>query len=279
SAYGPPSEYGPPSSYGPPPNSGPTGPARASAPPATPPPRNGRPVWPRLLAGAAVVLVLAGLLVGSYLLVRHDGAGQPAAGRHRPHTPPASASAAPERSPLDVGSRRTDSRPLTTDEVFGPDDVTPDAGRDAVYHVLKRDRPDAACTRAGTGKVPGVLHRYGCDQVVRATLAAPTDGYVLTAGICNLTDADGARSASDDITSLGRQARGNFAGLAAPGAGRLDRSATVAALQPYGHYLLYVVVGRADGAAPSSGAETQQIVSDLVQTYLPGIVDARRDGG
>lgn len=256
-------------------------PVRPFAPAATPepvptPPRRDRPRrWPKVLAGIAAVVLLGGLLAGSYALVKGNPQDTPTAGpKHSATTPP---SPSPTRSPIDVSARGTDPKPLTVDEVWGQDDLHPDPGRDATYRILARDKPRTVCGQAATGKVGGVLTKYHCTQVIRATLAAPADGYVLTAGICNLADSAGAQSAADAIKQLGRQTRGNFAGLSAPGAPKLAKSPTVFTLQSYGHYVLYVVVGRTDGKAPAGNATTQQIVTDMVQTYLTGVVDARRN--
>ncbi|HEY3502180.1 MAG TPA: hypothetical protein VGN37_05230 [Actinocatenispora sp.] len=241
-----------------------------------PPRRDGPRRWPKVLAAVAAVLLLGGLLAGSYALVKGNPQDTPTAGPK--HSATSAPTPSPTQSPIDVSTRQTDPKPLSVAEVWGSEgDLHPDPGRDATYKVLARDTPRTKCGQVATGKVGGVLGKYGCTQVIRATLAAPAKGYVLTAGICNLANSAGAQSAADSIKQLGRQTRGNFAGLSASGAPKLAKSPTVFTLQSYGHYVLYVVVGRTDGKAPKGDATTQQIVTDLVQTYLTGVVDARRN--
>ncbi|WP_207124544.1 hypothetical protein [Actinocatenispora comari] len=246
-------------------------------PPVTvgPPPERGPRLWPKVLAGIVAVVVLAGLLAGSYALVRRSPTDKPSTSQSARAQSP-TGSPTPEKSPIDVSARVTDPAPLTVKEVFGADDLHPDPGRDAVYHVLARDEPLTNCAKAARGQVGGVLAQYKCDQVVRATVAAPAKGYVATVGIANLADSDGAQAATDKIKDLGKAGDGALTALSAPGATKLAKSPTAFTLQPYGHYLLYVVVGRTDGKAPSANATIQQIVTDLVQSYLTGVIDARR---
>ena len=239
------------------------------------PPR--RRVWPRVLRVCVTVLVLAGLVAGSYALARGSNPN-PDANPSTSAKPSPSPSPSPTSSPVDVGSRETDPKPLTVAEVFPDSTINPDPGRNATYHVLKTDTVHTKCPQVATGKVGAVLTKYGCDQAVRATLSAPMSGYVVTAGVCNLATAGGAQTAADSITTLGRNTQGNFTGFAAPGASKLATSPTVFALQSYGHYLLYVVIGRTDGKAPTGNTTTQQIVTDVVQTYLTGVIDARSNG-
>lgn len=236
-----------------------------------------RRTWPRVLLICLTVLVLAGLVAGSYALARSSNPQPGAQASHSVAASP-SPSPSPTSSPVDIGARETDPRPLTVGEVFPKSTVNPDPGRDATYHVLKTDAIHTKCPEVATSKVGDVLTKYGCSQALRATLSAPMSGYVVTAGVCNLATADGAQTAADSITTLGRNTQGNFTGFAAPGAEKLATSPTAFALQSYGHYLLYVVIGRTDGTAPSSNTVAQQIVTDLVQTYLTGVIDARTNG-
>lgn len=249
---------------------------QAPAQPLPPRPPRHR-AWPRVLLVCLTVLVLAGLVAGSYALARGSNPS-PDASAPSSAKPSPSPSPSPTSSPVDIGSRETDPEPLTVAEVFPHSTLDPDPGRNATYHVLKTDTVHTKCSQVAAGKVGGVLTKYGCTQAVRATLSAPMSGYVVTAGICNLATAGGAQTAADSITTLGRNTQGNFTGFAAPGASKLATSPTVFALQSYGHYLLYVVIGRTDGKAPTGDTTSQQIVTDLVQTYLTGVIDARANG-
>jgi hypothetical protein len=253
----------------------PSGPTQLYFPP-RPPKRRSR-VWLKVLAGIGVAIVLAGLLVGSYLLVKGTGGAPVARASHTAASHSPTARPSPTKSPLDISTRTADNQPLTVAEVFPGTSIQPDPGRSTTYQVLKADVPLANCATATNGQIGPVLARYGCNQVIRATLTTTDHAYAFTAGICNLADAAGAQAAVDQITSLGKAGKGGFTGLAAPGAGaKLDKSPTLYALQSYGHYVLYIVIGLASGATPASNATTQQIVQDVVPTYLTGIIDKRK---
>lgn len=273
---------GSPPESGPPAPSDPTGfgagPSQLYFPPK--PPKKRSRAWLKVLAGFGVTIVLAGLLVGSYLLVKGTGGAPQAHGSHSAAPASATERPSPTRSPLDIGSRATDSKPLTASEVFPGTTIQPDPGRSTTYPVLKVDKVVTNCASVANGQIPAVLTKYGCDQVVRATLATTDDKYAFTAGICNLSDAAGAQTASDTITSLGQAQKGGFDGLAASGAAaKLDKSPTLYAVSPDGHYLIYIVIGLASGATPAVNAATQQIVQDVAQTYLTGVIDQRKNAG
>lgn len=291
SPYPPPPQSGPPAQQPflaqPPPPAAPADPTGLSAPsgptplyfPPKPPKRRSR-VWLKVLAGVGVAIVLAGLLVGSYLLVKGTGGSPQAHSSHSPTSQSPTSSPSPTRSPLDISTRTADSQPLTVSEVFPGASIQPDPGRSTTYQVLKADNPLTNCTAATNGQIGPVLTKYGCNQVIRATLATGDNAYAFTAGICNLADSAGAQAAVDQITSLGKAGKGGFAGLAGPGAGaKLDKSPTLFTLQAYGHYVLYIVIGLASGATPASNAATQQIVQDVVPTYLTGVIDKRKNNG
>lgn len=235
-------------------------------------------MWIKVVAVVGAVVVLGGLLTGAYFLVKHTGSGQPSTKGSHSASPTAKPS--PTRSPLDISSRTSDSQPLTVAEVFPGTTLKPDPGRDATYQVLKTDAVITSCPGATNGQVGAVLTKYACTQVVRGTLATPGNTYVLTAGLCNMADAGGAQAATDQITQLGKAGKGGFTGLAAPGAAvKLDKSPTLYALQAYGHYVLYVVIGKPDGSAPASNADTQQILQDMISTYLTSVIDKRKNNG
>jgi hypothetical protein len=251
------------------------GPTPLYFPPRPPKPRSR--AWLKVLAGVGVTIVLGGLLVGSYLLVKGAGGAPDAHASKHPASQSPTARPSPSRSPLDISTRAADSRPLTASEVFPGATIQPDPGRSTTYRVLKADAPLPNCATATNGQIGPVLSKYACNQVIRATLSTSDGAYAFTAGICNLVDAAGAQAAVDQITALGKAGKGGFTGLVAPGAGaKLATSPTLYALQSYGHYVLYVVIGLASGATPASNATTQQIVQDVVPTYLTGIVDKRK---
>ena len=148
-------------------------------------------------------------------------------GRRPPPTSPAPTPSA--RAPLasadpgrpahrGLASRDADPAPLTVGEVFGAPSV--DAGTGPGYEVLRtQERRD--CTVAATGEIGDLLDRFGCSQVVRATLRSPDGERLATAGVFNLTDRAGAVRADERIKVLLGQGRGRFPGCRrATGPGR-----------------------------------------------------------
>jgi hypothetical protein len=186
-------------------------------------------------------------------------------------TPPAAAAVL-----RDVSSRATDAEPLTTNEVFPQPRIAMVPG--ASPYRLRMRQVDADCVSASTGRMAPLLARSGCSQVVRGTLIAPVKGYPVTAGVFNLPDEDAARSVARQAKALVDAGEGSFAGMAVDDATRpVESSATQVSWHTRGHYLIYCVIARPDGRiVRDDDPFAQRIVFDLVESYLPGTIVARR---
>jgi hypothetical protein len=213
----------------------------------------------RALAG---LIVLALLSLIAYFIV---------ADVRRGHSPAASADA--------LASRSADPAPLTLQEVFpDPAEVRPpgstQAYRVAMTHI------DSQCSIATVGTLGGLLTGRGCSQVVRASLAAPYGDYRVTTGLFNLADEAGASALDSQLRHLVETGDGSFAAMAAgePGADPGAPAAAQVGWHSRGHYLLYCVITRPDGAVvPNDDPNAARITADLVDGYLDaGVLTKRR---
>jgi hypothetical protein len=165
-----------------------------------------------------------------------------------------------------------DTRPLTLAEVFPGRDVRLRNG-DTPYRVTMT-HIDAKCDVAATGTLGPMLVGHGCNQVVRAAMVAPYGGYEVTAGIFNLADADGAAQVGGQIRQLVEAGEGSFAPLGTPPG---IEPVTQVGWHERGHYLVYCVISRPDGAAMAvDDRYAARITVDLLDSYLSGeVVGAR----
>ncbi|GIJ26213.1 hypothetical protein Vqi01_13750 [Micromonospora qiuiae] len=180
----------------------------------------------------------------------------------------------------DLDSRDTDQAPLTAREVFPGSTLAVGESR-AGYNVL-RTHSSASCPVAATGEMADLLVRLGCNQVVRATLRAPDEEYLVTAGLFNLTDRSSAERARERIRQILDERQGRFNGL--PVGDETEGIATAPARvgwQVRGHYLAYAVVARTDGTTIRSGdTKVREILFDLLELHLNrGVLDRRAAGG
>jgi hypothetical protein len=178
----------------------------------------------------------------------------------------------------DLGSRRADPLPLRVDEVFGQPEIAIVPG--AEPYRVRMTHIDTDCHTATTGNLGDLLDRHGCSQVVRASMVAPIDDYLVTAGVFNLTDEAGATSVSAKIKPFVDGGRGSFGGLAVGLGGEpVAQPAAQVGWHTRGHYLVYCVIVRPDGEAVRAGDPyAQRIVFDLIESYLRDEVLARRAG-
>jgi hypothetical protein len=171
----------------------------------------------------------------------------------------------------DIGSQQADPVPLTVSEVFPGATVTPTRGGQA--YQLAKSQGSADCRTAVVGDLAGLLSAAGCTQVVRATFTSPDKAYVVTAGIFNMRDEAAARQAADGIQASVKATKGRFTGYPAGGATDvIGRAATRLGWDTLGHFLVYGVVARADGAAIADQATIRPIIDDLVEKYLKDTV-------
>jgi hypothetical protein len=176
------------------------------------------------------------------------------------------------RDPL--ASRAVDPVPLSVGEVF-PDSVAARPAASPAYQISVT-HSDTDCGRATTGTLGAVLAGYGCDQVVRAALAAPYSGFRVTAGLFNLADADGAAAVDDMVRRLVETGDGGFAALADDP----DASPTSpVGWRVRGHYLLYcVITGPGGTLVAGDDPYVERITSELVDGYLADALARRASG-
>ncbi|MGA3523845.1 hypothetical protein [Melissospora conviva] len=241
----------------------------------------------RLLVGglAVVLLLVVSAVATTVLLSRGAGPGSAdeltapvAAPNPSPSPTPSARSALADPLAARLASRDADPAPLTVAEVFGAPAVGADSGTG--YEVLRtQQRRD--CAAAATGEIGDLLNRFGCTQVVRATLRSADGERLATAGLFNLTDTAGAVRADERIKVLLGEGRGRFPGL--PAGSRteaLTEAESQVSWQAAGHYLIYCVVVRVDGqAAAVDDPHVRALLADLLDGHLRQGVLAERAGG
>jgi hypothetical protein len=216
--------------------------------------------------GAVIMVSICGL--GAFFIIADERHGHGAEASEMVVTQPATT--------RDIGSRAVDPRPLTADEVFPDSEIRVVPGG-SPYRVVKVEVGDD-CGDATTGLLGALLRDYGCSQFVRSTMMAPDEGYLVTAGIVNLTDGGGANVVHEQVRSLVDTGRGTFAGMAV-GSGTEPVELTTAQVSWHarGHFLVYCVVARLDKQIiRDDDRQAQRIVYDLVESHLRDGVIGRR---
>jgi hypothetical protein len=232
--------------------------------------------WLVALAVVSAVAVAAACTAGAFIVLR-EGEADPSA--------PTAAPAADHPSAMDqttgapaavdpIASRETDAEPISVEELFGASTISPKGGTGA-YEVLETEAL-SNCADAGLDELAELLADADCTQTVRATLINPDGEYAATAGVLNLGDtaeADALRAAIE------AGLEGGFAALRTDGeAEELGRAATMVGYNTYGHYLMYVVIGRTDGEPiEAADAPVRAIVSDLVDVWFIDQLNPRRE--
>ncbi len=185
----------------------------------------------------------------------------------------------------DISSQTVDPAPLTVAEVFPAATITVTGDGKASapaanpsgsaapagvqpYTVVKSEA--AECKTAAVGDLTTLLANAGCSQVVRATLTTADGQYVVTTGLFNLRDATTAKQTGDSVKGVVDTTKGRFTGFMAGGATDIiGRAKTQLAWDTRGHFLLYCVIARADGADPDArNPAVTGIVADLVESFL-----------
>jgi len=187
--------------------------------------------------------------------------------------PPAST----EPAPRDISSREADPEPLTVEEVFPDDEVVINPAEDPYQVLGTQDEED--CTVAAADALGTLLTDYGCNQVVRGTLRSPDKDYLITGGIFNLATEADAEAAYESVKSMIDDDSGRFVGMVAgEGTEAIVLSETQVGWDYRGHYLIYVVIARADGAPFSDGdaSHAQLILWDIIEVHLrENVLDGR----
>ncbi|WP_026929489.1 hypothetical protein [Glycomyces tenuis] len=225
--------------------------------------------WLIVLAVVSGLAVVAACGAGAFIVLREGETAPttqhaPSAEDTRPQSSEDASSAAP--GVVDpIEQRATDPEPITVAELFGSSSVTP-AGGAGAYEVLATEEL-ADCSEAGLDELAELLADSGCTQTVRATLASPDGEYAATAGVLNLEDAAEAEGLRDAVEA---GLEGGFAALRSDGAGAdLGRAATMVGYNTYGHYLMYVVIGRTDGEDLEDADEAvMAVVNDILDVWL-----------
>lgn len=234
--------------------------------------------WLVALAVVSGLAVVAACGAGAFIVLSEDEAasapqGEPTADDTRSQSLEDDISGAP--GVVDpIEERATDPEPVSAVELFDSGSFTP-AGASGAYEVLTTDEL-ADCSEAGLDELAELLADSGCTQTVRATLASPDGEYAATAGVLNLEDAAGAERLRDAVEA---GVDGGFAVLRSDGAGaELGRAATMVGYNAYGHYLMYVVIGRTDGEDLEDADEAVlTVVNDIVDVWLVDRLLPRRE--
>jgi hypothetical protein len=213
--------------------------------------------------GAVIMLSICGL--GAFFIVADERRGHNAEAAAVPRTPQ-----------RDISTRVADSRPLSTTEVFPATAIEIVPG--AAPYEIQMTHVDTDCHVATTGRLGALLDEYGCNQFVRATMASPGDGYLVTAGIFNLVDEAGAKAAHEEIKPMVDSGTGSFAGMAAgPGTAPVELPSAQVGWHVRGHYLIYCVIARPDGRIiADDDPYAQRIIFDMIESYLHDGVVGRR---
>ncbi|MCD0442633.1 hypothetical protein LO763_03215 [Glycomyces sp. A-F 0318] len=232
--------------------------------------------WLVALAVVSALAVAAACAAGAFIVLRE---GEP--GPAGPSAPGASDRASSADAATDapavvdpIASRETDAEPITVEELFGAGAITP-AGAAGAYEVLDTEEL-ADCAEAALDELAELLADADCTQTVRATLVNPDGEYAATAGVLNLGD---AAAAEELRAAIDAGLEGGFAALRTDGeAEELGRAATMVGYNTYGHYLMYVVIGRTDGEAIEDADEpVRAIVGDIVDVWFVDQLKPRRD--
>lgn len=238
--------------------------------------RSRRRWWLIALSIVSGLAVVAACGAGAYIVLnegeQHPIAGSASGDRAEPSEDEASGDEEAPEVVDPIESRETDPEPLTVAELFGSSTFTP-AGAAGSYEVLESEELDD-CSEAGIEDLAEILADSGCTQVVRATMVDSGGEFAATAGVVNLENAAEAEELREAVESGGK-----FAVLRTGGdASELGRAKTMLGYIAYGHYLLYVVIGRTDGEdLTEAGDPVLTVVNDLVDVWLVDQLRPRRD--
>ncbi|HEX2143863.1 MAG TPA: hypothetical protein VHG10_05055 [Glycomyces sp.] len=232
--------------------------------------------WLVALAIVSALAVAAACAAGAFIVLR-EGEPDPAAPSTDAAPDTQSAVEEPSGAPevVDpIASRATDTAPISVEELFGADVITP-VGAAGAYKVLESEEL-SSCADAGLDELAELLADTDCTQTVRATVINPDGEYAATAGVLNLASAS---EAEELRAAIDAGLEGGFAALRTDGeAEELGRAATMVGYNTYGHYLMYAVIGRTDGEPIEDADEpVRAIVGDLVDVWFIDQLNPRRE--
>lgn len=215
--------------------------------------------WMVALAVITTVVVLAMCGVGSFFIVSDS---EKVVGG--PPTP------SPTPARRDISDRKVDPNLLTLADVFPTAEISVDPAIPP-YKMAGSPAEAKDCRAGATGELGKLLVRLGCNQLVRATFRSPDSAYLVTAGIFNLSNSDGAIQAHTEIRTLVDEGTGRFTGFisGAPGTQTFGRAPTQLAWDARGHFLAYCVIARANGKPfEATDPNPRVIIYDIVENYL-----------
>lgn len=217
-------------------------------------------LWQVVISGMSVLLMLGVCGLSSFFIVADERSGRVAAG--------IAAAGEPTAVPRDISSRAVDPQPLTVAEVFPTGDIVIDPA-EPPYQLLKT-QVEQRCRVAVAGELGDLLDELGCSEVARGTLRSPTSEYLITTGVFNLAESAGAERAHSQIKPLLDDAKGRFQGMIADaGTEAIALSAAQVGWHSFGHFLMYCVIARADGApVPDDDPHARRILFDMLQLHL-----------
>ncbi|GAA2303295.1 hypothetical protein GCM10009853_070150 [Glycomyces scopariae] len=232
--------------------------------------------WLVALAIVSGLAVAAACAAGAFIVLREgepDPAAPSADAGDEQQSAEDDASGAPEVVDP-IASRSTDTAPLTVEELFTGESITP-AGAAGAYTVLEAEEL-SDCAEAGLDELADLLADTDCTQTVRATILNPDGEYAATAGVLNLST---AAEAEELRTAIAAGLEGGFAVLRTDGgAEELGRADTQLGYNTYGHYLMYVVIGRADGEPLLEADDAvRTIVGDTLDIWFVDQLNPRRE--
>lgn len=231
--------------------------------------------WLVALAVVSGLAVAAACTAGAFIVLRE--------GEQDPEAP--NAGAADQESSVDdasgapevvdpIASRETDAAPFTAEELFGAGPLAP-AGAAGTYEVLQTEEL-TDCAEAALDELADLLADADCTQAARATIVNPDGEYAATAGVLNLATAEEAEAIRAAIAS---DLDGGFAVLRTDGdAAELGRADTQLGYNTYGHYLMFVVIGRTDGEALTEANDAvRTVVGDVLDIWFVDRLSPRRE--
>jgi len=214
--------------------------------------------WVVTIGLISAVVVLAACGFGSYLLFQNEGEVGVTDGNGT-------------TIKRDISSREVDPTPLTVQDVFPAAEWVAEEGVPP-YRMVGEPQLSEDCAVAADRQGKTLLEEAGCSQFIRSTFVSWDDRFYVTAGVLNLPDQSTAETLQNDLVVLGGSATylGHLTGYQSSG----DLSVFVRAkvsrtMEVHGHFLLYVVVARKDGADTGPDDEAAKVVThDMLKLYL-----------
>jgi hypothetical protein len=215
--------------------------------------------WMIAIGVIAAVVVLGACGFGSFLLVNGDS---------QPVGEAAPTNTVPHRN---IDTRDVDNQPLTAADVFPNPEIPAADPQFPPYKLVGEVQVTTDCSSAGVGQVKNLIAASMCSQMIRASFTASDPTYQVTAGVLNMATADAARTFASGVSALSGD-QGNITGYISDSNVdiNLGRAAPRVTMEVRGHFLLYTVIVRRDGAAmsPDDANGANVINYDVLKAYL-----------